>query len=354
MESPSKSSTILAKSVAMVTLFTISMILGVVPMKLAKKFQWNANAKNNVVVQLLLCVGGGVLMSTTFIHLLPEVSENIEKNDAFSDFKNIPIAETLTCIGFFIIYLVEECVHVYLHRNEHSPDVNIIRRSVSILRGEVFNAEKKESQTIYPIFDQENPARLSKGDQVETQQQHVHEENLEKHKHLHEHNEEEHNHLAVGDENFLGSIRGLLVVLALSVHEILEGLSVGLEKSSSNVWYMFGAVGAHKFIIAFCVGVELLSSGIKNKLIVIYVFTFAVVSPIGIAIGIAISTFDGETNSQVPSIILQGFATGTLLYVVFFEILKKNEREGAGLYKYAAVLFGFILMFFLTEIVTDD
>lgn len=44
---------------------------------------------------------------------------------------------------------------------------------------------------------------------------------------------------------------------------------------------------------------------------------------------------------EVANIVLQGIATGTLLYVVFFEILSKDK---SGLFSYASVLFGFSLM----------
>lgn len=33
-----------------------------------------------------------------------------------------------------------------------------------------------------------------------------------------------------------GAIRGLLIVLGLSVHELFEGLSIGLESSAHYVW----------------------------------------------------------------------------------------------------------------------
>lgn len=44
--------------------------------------------------------------------------------------------------------------------------------------------------------------------------------------------------------------------------------------------------------------------------------------------------------------LLQGLATGTLLYVVFFEILERQRAGGhSGLRQYLAVLVGFLVMF---------
>lgn len=52
-----------------------------------------------------------------------------------------------------------------------------------------------------------------------------------------------HSHLPMimeSNENdfVISSLRGLLIVLGLSVHELFEGLAIGLESSSSYVWYV--------------------------------------------------------------------------------------------------------------------
>ena len=60
---------------AMVLLGSISMILGMLPLKLGPKY-FKTGTKSgwrNVVTSLLLCFGGGVLLATSLIHMLPEV-----------------------------------------------------------------------------------------------------------------------------------------------------------------------------------------------------------------------------------------------------------------------------------------
>jgi zinc transporter 1/2/3 len=92
---------------------------------------------------------------------------------------------------------------------------------------------------------------------------------------------------------------------------------------------------------------ELVSSKTKFVLTLVYILTFALVSPLGIGIGIALSEADGGGgNSDVPNVILKGLATGTLLYVVFFEILQKqhNSKE-SGLKQLLAIGVGFGLLF---------
>lgn len=68
---------------------------------------------------------------------------------------------------------------------------------------------------------------------------------------------------------------------------------------------MFLAVASHKFVIAFCIGVELIASRTRTYLSVIYTCTFAVVSPLGIGIGMALVGGKGAAASGTTAVILQ-------------------------------------------------
>ena len=58
---------------AMVLLGLFSMILGMLPLKLGPKFINDHKGWKKVVTSTLLCFGGGVLLATSLIHMLPEV-----------------------------------------------------------------------------------------------------------------------------------------------------------------------------------------------------------------------------------------------------------------------------------------
>lgn len=68
---------------------------------------------------------------------------------------------------------------------------------------------------------------------------------------------------------------------------------------------MFGAVSAHKYIIAFCIGVELIAAGTKRWLSIVYVFTYSFMSALGIAIGILMVGGAGATEAGIYSVVLQ-------------------------------------------------
>uniref|UniRef100_A0A6M2DKX7 Putative fe2+/zn2+ regulated transporter n=1 Tax=Xenopsylla cheopis TaxID=163159 RepID=A0A6M2DKX7_XENCH len=339
------SDVMVAKGVAMISLFVLSMICGIIPMKLnswLKTKQKNKKVKRCSkqhhedsleedrapeiderkheeipfkkprVVQLLLNFGGGVLMATTFLHLLPEVKENV---DALHEEGRIPelpfpLAELLMCFGFFIMFFIDESVHVYIHRRE--------RINAALLKA-------GEDEKLEDIFNR-NLSFRKRGRDNSLCQKNVctnTDQNLN----------ESCGEICVisgrsevnpspkridKDDALVRNVRGLLIVLALSVHELFEGLAVGLSGSTSNVYYLFGAVSAHKLVIAFCIGIELVTSNLKTKLVIAYIFTFAVVSPLGIGLGLVVSS---NAANGFATTVLQGMACGTLLYVIFFEIL---------------------------------
>merc|ERR1719436_853021 len=87
----------------------------------------------------------------------------------------------------------------------------------------------------------------------------------------------------------------------------------------------------------------------KKLLIIIYMGTFSMITPIGIAIGIAVT--EGSNIEGSPSVaILQALAAGTLIYVVFFEVLEKErvkKRELDSKTQYWCQLYGVIQVSFI-------
>lgn len=344
----------IAKGVTMLGLFLASMVFGLIPFKLAKLYKWtdpNKDARTNLVVATLLSFGGGVLLCTTFMHLLPEIDHyigDLQAKEIIPDW-HFSLANFLMGCGFFIIYFVEESVHWYLNRRQKQLN----KTEISFERG---HSPRESLRTANSHLQKnggvmagvESPTKtVSTVDLVENTDHNDH-SHQSHHHNYHQNHSHNHSHLPQititdsDDDIVVSSIRGLLIVLALSVHELFEGLAVGLQSTPNSVWYMFGAVAAHKLVIAFCIGVELMVTRTRTALALMYIFVFAIVSPMGIGIGMLLSNSGGSSGFDVASVILQGLASGTLLYVIFFEILSKHK---SGFIQYLAVLVGYFLMF---------
>merc|ERR1740131_647015 len=76
---------------------------------------------------------------------------------------------------------------------------------------------------------------------------------------------------------------------------------------------------------------------------------FCAVSPIGIGIGMALTDPRQEESANGAAlIIVQGIATGSLLYVTFFEILEKErQKQVSGIAQALSFTAGYIFMVLL-------
>ena len=70
----------------------------------------------------MLCFGAGVLLATAMLHILPEIREGME--EAQKSLGVSWLAEVIFCAGFFLVYLVEEIVHLTLHRTPHREQIH--------------------------------------------------------------------------------------------------------------------------------------------------------------------------------------------------------------------------------------
>ncbi|XP_044736008.1 zinc transporter ZIP1-like isoform X1 [Chrysoperla carnea] len=342
---------LVAKIIAMTVLGLSSFTVGIFPVRLEKYFDLSHTRnphKNNLLISLMLCFGGGVLLFTTFLHLQPEVRESfakLEKQQKIPTFgTGIPIAELVFCTGFFFVYLIEEVVHMCLEKRCSNENDEVLQRSISLRR--CSKANNNEPQIIVqhsrPSLvtlnrPDEFTTGLNGGGNLMKSTEIIMSEKQSKHEHTH-----------IIEDSMKNSFHGLLAVLALSFHAIFEGLAVGLETNRTKVWYLFAAIATHKLVIAFCVGVELVTSKTKFTLMVLYLGTFAIVTPIGIGIGIALSETSEARDEVVVATVLQGMAAGTLLYVVFFEVLaRERSNDHEGIWQLMAIILGFTVMFLL-------
>lgn len=391
-----------AKMVAMLALGLLSFALGMLPVKLASWLRFKSTAaaaaagkapgghgasEQPLSISLMLCFGGGVLLFTTFLHLQPEVRESVQR---LADDGLLPplllnaglnVPELIFCCGFFFVYIVEEIVHCMLDRGEHGQeDEAVLHRTMSLRRCSRRHHEHPTEGTIIPRASLANGHNHPKNnemtesgsgtgsvctsvstqgllrDQISVIDLKTNRSPLDPQVRMTggpledgvqgfkaENPDDE--LLSKNSEVVSKSFRGLLAILALSFHAVFEGLAVGLEDSVSKVWYLFAAIATHKLVIAFCVGVELVSSRTRLLLIVVYVATFAAVTPLGIGIGIALSGEEGASGESLLTVVLQGMAAGTLLYVVFFEVLQRERANTqSGALQLIAIIAGFLVM----------
>ena len=96
-------------------------------------------------------------------------------------------------------------------------------------------------------------------------------------------------------------------------------MAIGLQTQVRDVWFLFGAVAVHELAIIFCLGLEMLASRIRIRIYVLYMVLLSLVTPLGVAVGVAITEYADADRSPAHALVvavLRAVATGTLLYVI--------------------------------------
>lgn len=128
----------------------------------------------------------------------------------------------------------------------------------------------------------------------------------------------------------------VILTIGLSVHNTLEGISIGLSPTQEKLIVIMIGVCTHKLIDSFFLGMMFMRSNWLDRSGYLIMFLFSLSGPVGVAIGFLL-------QNGAP-VIVQGvmtsLTTGTFLYIAMTEIMPKEfSNEKNKLYK----LFGFIL-----------
>ena len=111
--------TIHAKIISMVALGGISLLLGMLPVLLKRccNIGQSATPKGQLLISALSCFGGGVILTTCFTHMLPEVNLflalNIEKGQFPDSGKNI----------LFPLFIFQLHLDIFFFRNGRGRDL---------------------------------------------------------------------------------------------------------------------------------------------------------------------------------------------------------------------------------------
>ncbi|KHJ48748.1 metal cation transporter, ZIP family [Trichuris suis] len=251
-------------------------------------------ARRHLVVtifSLLSCFGGGVFLGTSLLDLLPDTREELldaVDSSSFS-FGNFPLAEFFTAIGFSFILCIEQlAIHAKL---AHGRRASVASSSQSnCARGGASPCEGK------PLLN-ESHRQLSYSSIT---------------------NEED-----IHDDPMTHSwLRAVILVLTLSVHALFEGLAMGLINQYTTAFQIFAALCIHKSLVAFSLGLRLISfKDVSTCTVILFCSAFASVGSLGGFIGIVLSESLRSKLAHFITGSLQGIACGTFLYIVTFEIL---------------------------------
>lgn len=288
-------------------LLALTLVCGLIPIC----FKWfqieGATGRHRRVLSLLGCISAGVFLGAGFMHMTAEALEGIESeiqkfvmqnrtesegnfsDDVSSDDTNYPYGELIISLGFFLVFLLESLA---LQCCPGAPG------------GSKVQEEECGGAHVLGL----------------------------------------HSHGSLPSSS-RSPFRALILLLSLSFHSVFEGLAVGLQTTVVATVQLCVAVVAHKGLVVFGVGLRLVQAGTGTRWAVFSILSFALMSPLGVAIGLAVAAGDSEGGRGLAQAVLEGVAAGTFLYVTFLEILPR-ELVGpeAPLAKWGCVAAGFAFM----------
>lgn len=242
---------------------------------------------------LSLCnaFGGGVFLATCFNALLPAVRDKVSKvMSSLQISSEYPLAETMMMLGLFLTVFVEQLILTF--RKERPSFINL----------ETFSAgggSEAGSDSEYDTPFISGPAP----------------------RHHHGHSHFDPTHLASA-----GPLRLLSLALALSAHSVFEGLALGLQDKGDKLGGLFLGVAVHETLAAVALGVSVAKASLAMRDAVKLGVTVSAMIPLGVVVGVSIDSAH-TLAARVVSVVLQGLAAGTFLFVTFFEILARELEE---------------------------
>ncbi|MDC0654706.1 ZIP family metal transporter [Flavobacteriaceae bacterium] len=126
-----------------------------------------------------------------------------------------------------------------------------------------------------------------------------------------------------------------VLLISLSIHAFVEGFSIRLDQ---NILY---GIFIHKIPIAFIISTSLLSTKIKKYKILLFIFFFSIMTPLG--------TFISNNSDQLLkySLIIDSLVAGVLLHVSTTILFETSQGHKFNLVKILLITGAIILAYFL-------
>jgi zinc transporter 1/2/3 len=255
----------------------------------------------NTLIHSITCFGGGIFLGACLLDLLPEVIYHVNmtmKTEFQYDnqaLKRYPVAELLISCGLFLVLFIEQtilsCHSISTHSITHTN-----KKPTIILSHE-------DDETSLTNINDQDPL-MTKTSPIE-----------------HRFDISEHKEDIITNKNRLLITRNFILILSLIIHSLFEGIALGATKEYKPFLELFFAIIIHKSIIAFSVGLKIMS--LTNKRLVYFAcFLFSIATPMGILFVVSMEELlPKNRTAKIVHEVLRAFACGTFFYITFFDVL---------------------------------
>jgi len=321
----------------------MTIVIGLLPVTFLRALTRSSRQSKKIswALTLLSCFAGGVILATCFLDILPHVNYNWGKYQQKYGYSDVtfPVPEFMACLGFFLVYFIEELIIKLFASDPHSHSHH-----------HGINQAKDIESAKEPLTNQDVKKLNSNGNLNEDETRETNCSQLNVHEMI---VDECARQITDEDEN-TGFLRSLTFALAMSFHSVLEGFALGVQEDSMGAITLFVSLLVDNAIDAFTVGLQVSRSNSKKLyLLVTTIVAYALMSPAGACFGMYLSNSSIHPQYRdLAIIVLESIAAGTFLFMIFLEILAhERENSHSNLIQLLAIIvgFGFISLLQMNE-----
>ena len=321
------------KIISILFLLLLSISFGFMP------YFINFCRKSNKFLSLSNSFSAGIFLGLGFFHILPEAAEILHKKTEF------PLAYVCCFLSYSLNLFVEKVAfsnsHEIFHKgHEHKHEKN---KNININESKDSDIDINENKEEKQILD-------IKINQINNELNNSTTKNIlvpinSNIKALSENNKSN----LSSNKSFIS----YLLLFALGFHGLFEGISLGIQKTVKGALFLLIAISLHKWAASLTLGISFVKSNVSKNEFVINILIFSCFTPVGIMIGMALTSF---SNDYIAGIFLS-ISVGTFIYIACSEVVidEFNKKEN----KYIKFLFfllgaGIVLALNLLELLSDS
>lgn len=306
----------------------------------------NSCRKSNKFLSFSNAFSGGIFLGMGLFHILPESAEMLAEATEF------PLAYVCCFVSYALILFVEKIafnshslVHAaHCHEEAHTHEHGHAKEDHE--HHQHCHNDKKEGEECMESNEKREQVLVVKVSQSQ--------------------NAESNSHRNIGSSStelnqvvdtkinpvINGGLSSYLLLLALGFHGLFEGISLGIQSSIRGTCFILLAIALHKWAASLTLGISFVKSGVSKKQFITMILIFAFITPVGIALGMALTSL---SNNTVAGIFLS-ISVGTFIYIACSEVVVDEFANPEHKYpKFLCFLLGAAIVVALTliEVYTD-
>lgn len=238
---------------------------------------------------VIKCFAAGVILATGFVHILPDAFNSLTST-CLSDnpWAIFPFAGFMSMVGALLTLLLDFSASAYYRK-----------------RGEKYLATAIISDD--PSHNGESGNRI-----------HSH-----SHSHAHAHAHEDSDLLEAGRLKIRQRVVSQVLEAGIVAHSVIIGIALGASQVPCTIRPLFAALTFHQFFEGMGLGGCIAQAGFKNVTTFFMALAFSLTTPVGIAIGMGISSTYNEnsTTALIVEGLFDAISSGILIYMALVDLI---------------------------------